>query len=437
MVIKWIKNRNNDAYVGDWTAFRLNSREYRKRLRSALKYLVFYALLITLVAGIIAGLLFVVPGEENLLNAFKSTMSSATGLASPVDINSEGIHANTGVENNVITEDSTGISGDDKIDPDSGVPTHFDWWIFFFIIFEAFVVAFIGMLFSGAFAAVFLRPINPIKVAPFAILRPDNLSMRFWVCYPTGKYLHNVSVSLRFVFDRSYHDSILTFSGNPEEKNPALIQKESYTMLRGVWDISLPMGSENSEKLREALANKDHPSAKIQLLIQGETDSGEYVDKSYFIRIQDILTDYVYASYHCPIKSKEGFNDKQRKRMNHLWFSNFPKVVSIEAIREMARNNIPEINANERLLEETDLELKTLKNSRDGSPYVDWLQETHAEKPMTFAEADYEKWCELINHTLENCRAAQYNKIEKYLVEPVSEWNPYLNHEDRTMISKM
>lgn len=437
MIIEWLKNRNKDAYVGAWTAFRLNGQEYRKRFCGAAKYLALYALIITLVAGVIAGLLFVVPGEDNPMNAFKSAISSATGLASPIGINNEGVHANTGIKDNVVAEDSAGLGDDTKRDPDSGVLTHFDWWIFSLIILEAFVVAFIGMLFSGAFAAVFLRPINPIKVAPFAILSPESLSMRFWVCYPSGKFLHNVTVSLRFAYDRSYRSSILQFSGKAGEENPLLIQKESYTMLRGVWDISLPMGSDNSKKLRDALGSEDHPSAKIQLLIQGETDSGEYVDKSCYIKIQDILTDYVFASYHCPIKAKEGFSLKQRKRMNRLWFSNFPKVVSIEAVKERTRNSIPVVNVNERLLEETDLELKALKSSKDGSSSKNWSQEAPVEESSISKEEDYEEWCSAINRSLKNGRVTQYNKIEKYSIEPASEWDPYLNHEDRVLISKM
>lgn len=271
----------------------------------ASKYLALYALIITLVAGIIAGLLFVVPREDNPMNAFKSAISSATGLASPIDINNEGVHANTGIKDNVIAEDSAGLGDDQRgILIVEFLPILIGGYSLSLIILEAFVVAFIGMLFSGAFAAVFLRPINPIKVAPFVILSPGSLSMRFWVCYPSCKFLHNVTVSLRFAYDRSYRSSTLQFSGKAGEENPLLIQKESYTMLRGVWDISLPMGSDNSKKLRDALGSEDHPSAKIQLLIQGETDSGEYVDKSCYIKIQDILTDYVFASYHCPIKAK-------------------------------------------------------------------------------------------------------------------------------------
>lgn len=120
-------------------------------------------------------------------------MSAATGLATPVDIDSNGIHANMGMMNNVLTDESSAQPGTgdfpaEEIDSGSGVSSHFDWGIFSFIILEAFIIAFIGILFSGAFSAVFLRPINPIKIAPFVILRPDALYLRFWVCYPTGKF---------------------------------------------------------------------------------------------------------------------------------------------------------------------------------------------------------------------------------------------------------
>lgn len=123
--------------------------------------------------------------------------------------------------------------------------------------------------------------------------------------------------------------------------------------------------------------------------------------------------------------------------MNRLWFSNFPKVVSIEAVKERTRNSIPVVNVNERLLEETDLELKALKSSKDGSSSKNWSQEAPVEESSISKEEDYEEWCSAINRSLKNGRVTQYNKIEKYSIEPASEWDPYLNHEDRVLISKM
>lgn len=40
-MLKWFKHRNDDSYVGDWTALRLNANEYKKRFLGAGKYLSF------------------------------------------------------------------------------------------------------------------------------------------------------------------------------------------------------------------------------------------------------------------------------------------------------------------------------------------------------------------------------------------------------------
>lgn len=240
-------------------------------------------------------------------------------------------------------------------------------------------------------------------------------------------FLHNVSVSLRFYYKRNYQKSVFVFNGNPNESNECLIQKETYGMVRGVWEVKVPMGSEASKRLLKALKNKiKHPKAGIQLLVQGETDSGEYVDKSHLFSIKSILTDYVYASYHYSGNddNEESCNQFKNNR-HHLWFSNFMKIVPVEAIEAKNGWDSSVKNVNTALLKEEDLFLKKMEDSS--------LVEKEERKQIGRMKKNYKGWLKFLNDYGANTN----QQLLDCVISPSICWAPYLSHKDRVKISKM
>lgn len=109
--------------------------------------------------------------------------------------------------------------------------------------------------------------------------------------------------------------------------------------------------------------------------------------------------------------------------MNHLWFSNFSKVVSLKAIEELKRYGITPLNANVKLIEES-----------EGSQQVNSKQFGGNRESQ---EEDYKGWCELINSIKSDDRKDMQKKVWEHVVAPTPNWDPELPYVNCRRISKL
>lgn len=325
-------------YVSSWEAFRLNRREYGKRFRRGFKYAVLFFVLTALVAMVAAFFIRFVSTEDDYLNALKSTSSTAAGVATPINIDETGVHANSGEKQHIINADAStprgegaDLASDAALEKDTGAASHFDVTIFTVCILEAFIIVVLGMGFSGAFAAVFLTPINPIKFAPYGLLDKERSCLKFrcWICYPSGKFLHDVKITIGYAYRNMYSKSALTFGGDTGDPQTfGVVEVKECGRLRGVWDLDIPLDDSVGRELYKVFTREGDKNPVVRITIKGITDSGEVVEREARYNRLRILVGYIFASYHFPYEDDpEMLARYSNYKTNKPWFANFSKVI--------------------------------------------------------------------------------------------------------------
>lgn len=402
-------------------AFLLNWSEYVDRFKRGLRYAAIFFLLMVLVAITAAGAIGAWSTEKDYLNALKSTSTTAVGVAAPVSIDDQGVHANAGERNRVLSDGDKTIASNAQQSVDdekaTGTESHFDAWVFTICILEAFAVVVLGLGFSGAFAAVFLSPINPIKFAPYGLLDKEKccLSFRIWVCYPNEKYLHNMKVSVGYTYQNMYSISKFLFKNIIEDRcQMGVIQVQEQTRIRGVWDIEIPLEGEIGEELLTNFKRYAGRNPVIKLAAQGITDSGEIVEREVRFNRLHILPEHIFASYHFPYE-----NDPEKEarysqyKTKDIWFGNFPKVIPLEAAIEGRNNGAANCGRDEK-----DLQTPTQK-----------------------ALQAYEEWSSILqgewDHLSPDVREKQESILTPFIAKPTNEWLPHLTFAEWRQINKL
>lgn len=388
----------------------LNWREYTHRVKRTMKYAVVFLILVTLVVVIAAGLVVFLSSEGNYGNALKNTASTAAGAAYPINIDEEGVHANSGLFGNVLPDDARRIDEAEAV-ADSGALVHFDIAIFLLCLFEAFVITLIGMIFSGAYAEVFLSPINPIKFAPYATLHDGMLSFRFWVCTGDSRYLHNVRITLGYTYTDRYRQSDLLFLGDENVKSdPTNIQTEEYARLMGVWRVDVPINSPAGRQLLDAMEEYGDRNPTIKISISAETDSGEVVGKEARYNRLRLLVDHTFVPYHFRADLFDDAEEKTPERERKLnAFANFYRVMP-------------------------DSDIDTYNSLVDGGD-----SSTHEQLKELKA-----KWQEQVKQgwnqvSEQGAEAVQKQKDQRalFLVAPPTQWNPYMTYSDWKLLNNL
>lgn len=403
------------GYVSSWAALWLNWSEYTARFRRGFKYALIFLLATVIIAFISAVTMGFLSSEDDYLNALKSTSATAMGVASPVDIDDKGVHASTGEQGAVIYSENKTSEVDQRqndqvsnaIEGSSGTESHFDAWVFSICMLEAFIVVVLSLSFSGAFAAVFLSPINPIKFAPFALLDKERccLIFRCWVCYPSEKFLHKVRVTVGYEYKNMYSESELIFGNKDESRNMSILQNRDCGLLRGVWDLVVPLNEQTGKDLYRIFNEHRDEDPVVKLTIHGSTASGELVARHARYSIHRLLTNYIFASYHFPYESKqdkETIEEYSKRKYGKLWYADFYKVVPLERAIEARR--LGAVNCG---------------TSEQGNPVM-----------RLKARKEYKKWVELKDASWNNLsssqQASEKERIDRFTVQPQVKWRPWL-----------
>ena len=402
-------------------AFLLNWSEYVHRLKRGFKYAAFFFVLVAFVAILAAVAIGALSTEDDYLNAMKSTSTTAVGVAAPVSIDGQGVHASAGEKDVVLPDDGKTIDADAQRSADSekdvGTESHFDVWVFTICILEAFLVVVLGFGFSGAFAAVFLSPINPLKFAPYGLLDEQRccLAFRIWICYPSEKYLHNVKVSVGYAYRNMYSASTFLFESMSEDpRQMGTLQVQEQMRPRGVWDVEIPLEGEVAAGLLRVFGEYANRNPVIKISVQGTTDSGEIVEREVRFNRQHILPGYIFASYHFPYE-----NDPEREALysqyktRDIWFGNFPKVIPLEAAIEGRHSG-------------------AVNCGRD---------EEGPQMPAHRARTSYEEWKSILQGepgcSLLGIEEEQTSLLAPFITEPTNEWRPRLTFAEWRQINKL
>lgn len=330
----------------------LNWKEYMRRLARTARYAVLFLCVISLIVGATVLAIASLSNNMGTGNIVKSAASTAAGAAYPIQIDENGVYTYMPQTD----ESDNALSRPDELEASE----RFEWGIFVFCLVEALVVSLVGMIFSGAYAKVFLSPINPIKFAPYAILGDDALSFRFWICYPSGRYLYDVDVTLGYRYNQQYEHSTLTLeasdlaglmdtqggcSGSDGRRDGAeqgachkegslngfnSVEVKRCPQLMGVWNVDVPLDSPAARYLLKEFEDHADANPVIRLSVQGRTESGEIVGKEARYNRLRILDGFRFAAYHYPRDpSGHGLIPLKDRRANaHMWFSRFCKVIA-------------------------------------------------------------------------------------------------------------
>ena len=343
----YIKNRQ--VWVTPFDTISLNLPGYLARIRKSILYAVVFGILCLTVACIAAYFASLLSPNIDPLRSFNVSVSSATGVTHPVYYDTRGLQAGTVNQGEVETE-AQGHSGNMEPPDANCTSAPFQSAIFIICLIEVALIGLMGMVFSGAYAQLFLTPVNCIKVAPFAIIQRKEidkeglpgeegyatagemkeawfLSTRIWICLPQNVYLHNFTLSVHYTYSKRYSESAL----NPRKKNPpTLVARKSYTAVRGVWSVDIPLEKPRGKKLIRAFMCKENP--KLQLLLQGTTSSGEIIFREALIDMPHIVCDRVFAPYEKDAYDK--MNNSSSVGLEHERFYNygaFFKLVKAES----------------------------------------------------------------------------------------------------------
>lgn len=397
-------------------AVALNAGEYVRRLARAVKYFILAAAVGLAVVFLFTAADASFAGGRQGVESFVVSSSSALGLAFPVWIDEDGVHTNP--------SQTSGSQGAD----DGGEFSSSTFWLY---ASEVLLVSLIASIFTGSLTEVFLSPVNPIKVAPFAVANQLQrcLSVKVWVCYPRGTFLQDVRISLSTFSDDVYDFSAINLGGSTGASNRISIV--DHVALRGVWTLRIPFGTRESEKLLAYFQKHKKSNPGLQIVVKGTAPSGGNVVVVRRFTARDMVAGRVdHALHHCPARFWDS-NDNRRP-----CFGNFLKLVRLD--------NLGDRNADYRTLINVDqMNYDSLGDCARADLGEEGADGEDAQVVFRAQLADDEarQWVEVLDELVGMMPAEEAEErareVRRASTEPSTVWNPHTSLRELLEIMTM
>lgn len=285
--------------VSSWESVLCNSNEYLKRTVKALKCAAWLISFVAVISLAVTFISFAFTSVSSVWAAFYGSIASSAGIAYPIRIEQDGMKANYGeLRYGDAVNGDTGDYANERGSDDAP----FDIGIFWICLVGVGLSSTVVLIFTGRFSAIFLDPINPIKISPVALLdsRTACLSTQVWVCYPDDVYMQDISFGLNYSSDCSFDDASIMMCGKGAGSSTK-ISHARVTALRGVWEILIPLESEECRGIRKKMGENPNDRPGFQIIVQGKTSGGNTVTRIQRYRPSQILdSGFCFALFRCP-----------------------------------------------------------------------------------------------------------------------------------------